>query len=291
MLIAGGLALAQFAQPAPGDEPDRLLLWPNGAPGAVGDEPQDQPSITIYPAPADKANRLAVVICPGGGYRNLALDHEGKQIAEWVNSLGGTALVLQYRLAPRYRHPAPMQDVQRAIRTVRARAQQWKIDPNRIALIGFSAGGHLASTAATHFDSGKSDDPDEIETHSSRPDYVILCYPVIALATEYVHAGSRDNLFGPNPDRQLVEAFSNERQVTEQSPPTFLFHTTTDKSVVPENSLLFYAALRKAGVPAELHIYANGPHGVGLAQKDPALATWPGLCAHWLRGLGALQPD
>ena len=145
------------------------MLWPQGAAGAVGDDVKDQPSITVYAPSADKANGLAVVVCPGGGYQHLALDHEGKQIADWVNSLGGTAIVLEYRLAPRYRHPAPMQDVQRAIRTVRARADQWKIDPHRVALIGFSAGGHLASTAATHFDPGKSDSPDPIETQSSRP--------------------------------------------------------------------------------------------------------------------------
>jgi acetyl esterase/lipase len=235
------------------------------------------------------AKGLAVVVCPGGGYQHLALDHEGKQIAEWVNSLGGTAFVLQYRLAPHYRHPAPMQDVQRAIRTVRARAGEWKVDPHRVAIIGFSAGGHLASTAATHFDQGKSDSPDAIEAQSSRPDFAILCYPVIAMATEYAHAGSRNNLFGPNPDPKLVEEFSNERQITPETPPTFLFHTTTDKGVVPENSVLFYLGLRKAGVPCELHIYANGPHGVGLGGKDPILATWPRLCAQWLEASGAFK--
>ncbi len=282
-----GVVLGAGVRLALADEPQRVLLWPDGAPGAVGNEEQDQPSITVYPPPADKANGMALVICPGGGYQHLALDHEGKQIADWVNSLGGTAFVLRYRLAPRYKHPAPMNDVQRAIRIVRARADEWKIDPNRVAIIGFSAGGHLASTAATHFDQGKSDSPDSIEAQSSRPDYVILGYPVIAMATEYAHAGSRNNLFGANPDPKLVEEFSNERKVTSETPPTFLMHTSTDTAVPPENSILFYMALQKAGVPAELHIYDHGPHGVGLGGKDPALSTWPGLCAEWLRGLGA----
>ncbi|MBL9122593.1 MAG: alpha/beta hydrolase, partial [Planctomycetaceae bacterium] len=200
-----------------------------------------------------------------------------------------TAFVLRYRLAPRYRHPAPMQDVQRAVRLIRARAQEWKVDPRRVAIIGFSAGGHLASTAATHFDSGQTDASDPIDQQSCRPDLAILCYPVIAMATEYAHAGSRNNLFGPNPDPKLVEEFSNERRVTPQTPPTFLFHTTPDKAVVPENSILFYSALRRAGVPAELHIYSVGPHGVGLAQKLPEVSGWPQQCAAWLTEMGAFQ--
>lgn len=289
-LLAALATRLGFVAPLPlmADEPQRVYLWQDGAPGAVGSEEIDRPSITVYPPPADQANGLAVVICPGGGYQNLALDHEGTQIAEWVNSLGGTAFILRYRLAPRYRHPAPMNDVQRAIRTVRARAGQWKIDPQRLAIIGFSAGGHLASTAATHFDAGRPDAADAIEHQSSRPDFAILCYPVIAMATEYVHAGSRNNLFGPDADPELIEQFSNERRVTGQTPPTFLLHTTTDQVVVPENSILFYSALRKAGVPAELHLYAHGPHGIGLGGDDPALSTWPKLCAQWLRNQGAL---
>lgn len=285
--LALGLLLLLMPSSVRAAEPERALLWPQGAPGAVGSEELDQPSLTIYPAPADKANGMALLVCPGGGYRGLAVDHEGKQIAEWINSLGGTAFVLRYRLAPRYQHPAPLNDVQRAIRTIRARADEWKIDPQRLAIIGFSAGGHLASTAITHFDAGKADDADPIERQSSRPNYAILGYPVIAMATEYAHKGSRDNLFGPNPDPKLVEEYSNERKVTPETPPTFLLHTTTDTAVVPENSILFYSALRKAGVPAELHIYANGPHGVGLGGKHEALTTWPGLCATWLRELGA----
>ena len=289
--LAIGLALdATNSQPiAAAAEPERVLLWPEGAPGAVGKEEIDQPSITVYPAPADKANGFAMLICPGGGYQHLALDHEGKQIAEWVNSMGGAAFVLRYRLAPRYRHPAPINDAQRALRIIRARAADWKIDPHRVAIIGFSAGGHLASTAATHFDAGKTDDPDPIQHQSSSPDFAILCYPVIAMATEHAHAGSRNNLFGPNPDPKLVEQFSNERQVTPQTPPTFLFHTTPDTAVVPENSILFYSALRKAGVPAEMHIYSVGPHGVGLAQKIPEVSGWSQQCAAWLGEMGAFK--
>jgi len=289
LLIVASLGALNSRHFAAAAEPERVLLWPAGAPGAVGSEEADQPSLTIYPPPADKANGFALLICPGGGYQHLALDHEGQQIAAWVNSLGGTAFVLRYRLAPRYRHPAPMNDVQRAVRLIRARAQEWKVDPRRVAIIGFSAGGHLASTAATHFDSGQTDASDPIDQQSCRPDLAILCYPVIAMATEYAHAGSRNNLFGPNPDPKLVEKFSNERQVTPQTPPTFLLHTTPDTAVVPENSILFYSALRRAGVPAELHIYSVGPHGVGLAQKLPEVSGWPQQCAAWLQEMGAFQ--
>jgi acetyl esterase/lipase len=215
----------------------------------------------------------------------LAVAHEGRQIAEWFNRQGVNAYVLKYRLSP-YRHPVPMLDVQRAIRTVRSKAGQWKLDPARIGVMGFSAGGHLASTAATHFDAGKGDASDPIDQVSCRPDFAIMCYPVISFTTEYVHAGSRKNLLGENPDAKLVESLSNELQVTEQTPPTFLFHTGEDKGVPVENSVLFYLALRKAKVPAELHVYERGSHGVGLASSDPILGTWPDRLAGWLKTRG-----
>ena len=192
------------------------------------------------------------------------MDHEGKQVAEWLNSLGIAAFVLKYRLGPRYHHPAMLQDAGRAIRTVRAGAAHWGLDPHKIAIIGFSAGGHLASTAGTHFDAGKPDAEDPIERVSSRPDRMILVYPVIALATPYGHAGSLRNLLGDNPSQELVESLSNERQVTKETPPTFLAHTNADKGVPAENSLLFALALRKAGVPVELHLFERGQHGLGL---------------------------
>jgi acetyl esterase/lipase len=260
-------------------------LWPGGAPGAVGNEDADRPSLTIRLAP--KANGAAVVVCPGGGYRNLAMDHEGVQIADWLNARGVSAFILKYRLGPRYRHPAPLQDAQRAIRTVRARAEEFHVAPDRIGIWGFSAGGHLASTAGTHFDAGNPDAADPVDRASSRPDFLILAYPVISLTTQYAHGGSRRNLLGENPDPKLVESLSNDLQVTAKTPPAFLFHTDADQGVPPENSALFYLALRKAGVPAELHIYERGPHGVGLAPKDPVLATWAGRLADWmkLRGL------
>ncbi|MGH9658911.1 MAG: alpha/beta hydrolase [Bryobacteraceae bacterium] len=256
-------------------------LWPDGAPGALGGEDIDRPSLTAY-LPAQR-NGQAVVVCPGGGYRALAMDHEGRQIALWLNSQGIAAFVLKYRLGPRYRHPAMIQDAQRAIRTVRAGATGLGLDPRRIGIWGFSAGGHLASTAATRFDAGTPASPDPIERVSSKPDFAILAYPVISFTTEWTHRGSLSNLLGPNPDPKLVEEMSSEKRVTAQTPPTFLFHTSEDKGVPPENSVLFYLALRKAGVPAEMHIYERGPHGVGLAPADLALSSWGARLADWLR--------
>ena len=217
------------------------------------------------------------------------MDKEGTQIALWLNSLGVSAFVLQYRIAPRYHHPAPLQDAQRALRTVRSRAKEWNVDPKKIGIWGFSAGGHLASTAATHFDDGKADADDPIEKVSSRPDFAILCYPVITFEDPYCHKGSRENLIGKNPDPKLLESLCNEKQVTDKTPPTFLFHTGTDTAVPPENSVLFYLALRKAKVPAEMHIYEQGPHGIGLASKDPVLATWPDRLAAWLLVRGMVK--
>jgi len=265
-----------------GAKPQVILLWPNGAPGAVGQEDKDKPSLTVYLPPMGKANGAAVVICPGGGYGALAVDHEGKQIAEWLNSLGVAGFMLKYRLAPRYHHPAPLQDAQRALRIVRANAKKWNLDPKRIGIWGFSAGGHLASTAGTHFDNGHpAEDP--VEEASCRPDFLILAYPVISMEPGTTHLGSRVNLIGKNPDPKLVETLSNEKQVSAETPPTFLFHTSTDSAVLPENSIQFYLALRKARVPAELHIYEKGPHGVGLAPKDPILSTWKDRLEAWMR--------
>ena len=274
-LISGPLAFAQ--------EGKVELLWPEGAPGAVGTEEADKPTLTIWPAPADKATGTAIVLCPGGGYGGLAIDHEGKQIGEFFNQQGVSIFMLKYRLAPRYKHPAPMQDVQHAIRTVRARAAEWKIDPARIGVMGFSAGGHLASTAATHFDAGLPEGKSNIEKTSCRPDFAILGYPVITMDPAITHGGSRRNLLGENPPDELVKLMSNELQVTAQTPPTFIFHTTEDAAVIPENAILFYSALRKAKVPAELHIYERGPHGVGLAQKDPILSSWPARLLDWMK--------
>jgi acetyl esterase/lipase len=265
------------------------LLWPLGAPGAVRNEPEDRPKITVYRAPTETATGAAVVVCPGGGYWVVAADHEGRQVAEWLNSLGVSAFVLQYRLAPRYAHPTPLLDVQRAIRLVRARALEWGVDPERVGVLGFSAGGHLASSAATLFDDGDPGAEDPIDTFGSRPDFAVLCYPVITFVGPGVHEGSRKNLLGPEPEPALVWKLSTEQQVTPRTPPTFLFHTGDDAAVPVQNSIGFYEAMQRAGVPGELHVFAHGRHGVGLAPDDPALSRWPDLCARWMKGLGLLD--
>ncbi len=254
--------------------PRTELLWPEGAPGAIGNEDADKPSLAVYPAV--QPNGAAVLVCPGGGYVHLAADHEGRQIAEWFNALGVTAFVLKYRLAPRYRHPAMIEDARRAMRIIRSRAKEFGIDPARVGVMGFSAGGHLASTLSTHFQEGE------------RPDFAILCYPVISFTTRYTHSGSMRALLGDPPDPALVWELSNELRVTSQTPPTFLFHTNADTGVPSENSVLYYLALRRAGVPAELHIYQEGRHGVGLAPKDPVLSTWPARLRDWLAVRGII---
>jgi len=265
-------------------EPQRELLWPNGAPGAKGDKLDDKPTLTIFLPEKSKANGTAVVICPGGGYGHLSVDKEGIQIAEWLNSLGVAGFVLEYRHRGRgYGHPAPLQDAQRAIRTVRAGAAQWNINPAHIGIIGFSAGGHLASTAGTHFDKGDSQAANPIERASCRPDFMILCYPVIVFGEQYTHKGSQDNLIGKDAPAELIKSLSSEKQVTPDTPPTFLFHTDEDKTVPVENSIQFYLALHKAKVPAELHIYQKGGHGQGLARQIPGTSNWPKDCEDWLR--------
>jgi acetyl esterase/lipase len=269
--------------------PEAMLLWPEGAPGAKGSEDDDKPGLWIYLPPKEKANGAAVVVCPGGGYGHLAYGHEGKEIADLLNSQGVAAFVLRYRLAPKYGQPSPMLDVQRALRTVRANATKWNVNPKRVGVMGFSAGGHLASTAATHFDAGKSDSKDPIDQMSCRPDFAILCYPVVTMGTEYTHKGSEKNLLGESPDPKLVEFYANHKQVTADTPPTFMFHTDEDRGVVPENSVMFYLALRKAKVPAELHIYGTGPHGIGLGKDLPLVASWSNLLIDWMRGRGLLD--
>ncbi len=263
-----------------------MPLWSGPAPGALGKLDGDVPSITVYQPTGTNASDAAVVVCPGGGYGGLAMDHEGKQIADWLNAHGITAVVLKYRLGPRYHHPVELGDAQRAIRTVRAHASEWRLNPKHVAILGFSAGGHLASTAGTHFDDGDPNASDAVDRESCRPDAMILVYPVIAIATPYAHLGSKRNLLGDNPPRELVESLSNETQVTARTPPTFLVHSDADAGVPAENSLLFAMALRKAKVPMELHLYEPGPHGFGLGKNDPALHTWPDLCITFLKRHG-----
>jgi acetyl esterase/lipase len=269
-------------------EPQTILLWQNGAPGALGQGEDDQPTITAYRPWGHNISGTAVIVAPGGSYGFLASNHEGRQVANWFNAMGVTAFVLKYRLGPRYHHPVELGDAQRAIRLVRSRAGEFEISPDRIGMMGFSAGGHLASTTATHFDSGNPAAADPIDRASSRPDFAILGYPVITLEAPYAHQGSVKNLLGDHPDPKLVEELSNELHVTAQTPPTFLFATSDDNVVPVENSVNFYLALHKAGVPAELHVFEKGPHGVGLALGNPSLGEWPTLLANWLRQRGLL---
>lgn len=278
LLVVGSLSFAE----------ETILLWPNGAPGAVGSEDVDKPALWIYPADEKVANGTAVVICPGGGYGILAVDHEGTQIARWYNHIGVTAFVLKYRLAPRYKHPVPMQDVQRGIQYVRANAEKYHVSPTRIGVAGFSAGGHLASTAATHFAEANPNAADPLDRVTSRPDFAVLGYPVISMTQPFGHAGSKRNLLGDNPSEDLSKLMSIELQVSPQTPPTFLFHTGEDTGVPVENSLAFYSACRAHKVPAEMHIYQFGPHGVGLAPGDAALNTWKDHVHDWLRNSGLL---
>jgi acetyl esterase/lipase len=287
IIVSPALSAAQPTQELAGSAPQELPLWDNGAPGALGTTDADKPTITFY-----RANRgatgTAVVVAPGGGYGALAMDHEGRQVAAFFNAMGVSAFVLKYRLGPRYRHPIELGDAQRAIRLVRSRAQQFGVAQDRIGMMGFSAGGHLTATAGTRFDVGKADAADPIDRASSRPDFLILGYPVITFDPAVTHSGSVRNLLGENPDPKLREELSNELHVTERTPPTFLFHTNADAGVVAENSVRFYLALRKAKVPAEMHIFESGPHGVGLALGDPALSLWPTLLTNWMRGRGLL---
>lgn len=261
----------------------RIELWPEGAPYAQGKDKEDCPAITPYLVEQGVSPGPAVIVLPGGGY-GFRADHEGEPVARWLNTLGITAFVLDYRVSP-YRHPAPLEDAQRALRYVRSRAVEWKIDPARLGILGFSAGGHLASSAGTHYDAGHADSPDPVERESSRPDFMVLCYPVISLG-EYRHDGSRVNLLGSEPSEVDVALLSNELQVTPDTPPAFLWHTSDDQAVPVENALLFAGALSRNKVPFELHTFQSGPHGLGLALEHPEAQTWTKLCARWLKRNG-----
>jgi len=262
-------------------------LWPDGAPGALGSTTNDIPTLTPYlPSPTNATN-AAMVICPGGGYAHLA-PHEGGDYALWLNQHGVAGFVLKYRLGSNgYRHPAMLQDAARAIRLVRSRAADWKIDPHRVGIMGSSAGGHLASTLMTHFDAGNPAAADPVERQSSRPDLGVLCYAVITLG-DLAHKGSRENLLGTNPPPELVKLLSNELQVTTNTPPCFLWCTYEDKTVPMENSLMFAEALRKNHVPFDLHIYQKGRHGLGLNGKPPFANPhpWANDCLFWLKQQG-----
>jgi acetyl esterase/lipase len=259
--------------------PPPMRLWEGQAPNQKGDGPDDIPTLQII-RPEKDPDGSAIIVCPGGGYTHLA-PHEGEPVARHLNQTGVTGFVLRYRRAP-YKHPTPLLDAARAIRTVRARAKEWQLDPTRIGILGFSAGGHLAATISTKFDDGDATAADPIDRVSSRPDVSVLCYPVITFTEVSAHTGSRKNLLGENPPAELVEQLSAERHVTPRTPPTFLFHTMADPGVPVENSLLYAAALRANKIPYAMHIYEQGRHGVGLAENDPVLRTWPTLLSNWL---------
>lgn len=261
-------------------------IWESQPPGFDVANQQPAPTITPFLA-ASGASNPAVIVLPGGGYEVKA-GHEAAPVAEWLNQIGISAFVLDYRVAP-YRQPVPLLDARRAIQFVRSRSADWSIDPRRIGVLGFSAGGHLASTVGTHFEAVHWPEDavpqDAVAQYSFRPDALILCYPVITFGP-YAHTGSMENLLGSGPSQELRDAFSNEKQVTSQTPPTFLWTTASDAAVPVENSLLFAAALSANHVPFDLHIFASGEHGAGLAQAHPYAEPWTDLCARWLHNIG-----
>ena len=280
VLLGCGVSAASAADP--------IRLWEGDAPGAMGKEPKDIPTITPYLPAADKMSGMAIVVCPGGGYGGLA-GHEGEGYAKWLADNGISAFVLKYRLGSAgYRHPVMLNDVSRAIRLVRSRAAEWKLDTKRVGVMGSSAGGHLASTAVTHFDAGKADSDDAVEKQSSRPDFGVLCYAVISMEDGVTHSGSKANLLGKDPDPKLVELLSNEKQVTKQTPPCFVWSTGDDKVVPVTNSLRFVTALQQNGIAYDFHVYQKGPHGIGLSEGRNGVPAndvhlWGKDLLYWLR--------
>ena len=275
-----------------------IMLWPEGVPGAIKDGGPEvsldgrvsnvhQPSLTPYPAPQGRASRTAVIVCPGGGYNRLAIDKEGRATAEWLNSIGVSAFVLKYRLKE-YGHPAPLRDVLRAVRLLRSDAARLGIAPERIGVLGFSAGGHLAASAGTLFDEADGRTGAALDATSARADFLVLVYPVIRLVGPNAHTGSGQSLLGANATPAMLERYSLDTRVTKDTPPTFLVHGGTDTAVPPENSVAFYLALRRASVPAELHLYQEGAHGVGLEPNHGPISDWPKRCADWLAARGLL---
>jgi acetyl esterase/lipase len=289
IFVATKASWAQQQAPLNIQDGQTVPLWSGPAPGALGTEDRDIPVITVYLPRTMSPNTPAVIVCPGGAYVNLAMNHEGRQVASYLNSLGIAAVVLRYRLGPRYHHPIELGDAQRAIRTLRSHAADWRVDPLRIGIMGFSAGGHLAMTASTRFDTGNPAAADPIDRLSSRPDFAVLGYPVISLTETWTHQGSKTNLLGSSPEPELARSLSGEQAVIKDTPPTFIFQTNADTTVPAENSVFYYLALRKMGVPTEMHIFEKGPHGVGLANDDPALSEWSKLLANWLRGRGIVK--
>lgn len=268
-------------------------LWDGDAPGALGKEQADVPTITLFRPQPGSGNGTAVIVAPGGGYLGLASNLEGRQVADWFTSRGVTAFVLKYRLGQKYLYPIPLTDAQRAIRLVRVRAKEFGIVPDRIGIMGFSAGGHLAATAGTMFDAGQADATDTVERASSRPDFIILGYAWLnAMKLDQKGVLAYCGLLKVEPEKcKTFAQYSPDQHVSAQTPPTFLYHTTDDELVPVDASVTFYRTLRAAGVPAEMHIFAKGKHGSGLGLGDAALDLWPTLLEAWLRGRGLLTTD
>ncbi len=282
-----------------------IKIWPLKVPGAI-DNPAykvetdsdnnwvktrniSDPTLDVYPVPVRKSNGTAVIICPGGAYWALAIKHEGSQVATWLNSLGITAFVLKYRLPNdaimKNKSIGPLQDAQEAMRLVRRNAKNWNINPDKIGIMGFSAGGHLASTLSTHFNDKVYESADSI---SAKPDFSILIYPVISMDSEITHMGSRNNLLGTNPSHELIKNFSNELQVNKDTPPAFMIHSLDDDAVPVQNSINYAMALKKFKIPCELHIFETGGHGYGLGRSKGTESAWPELCKKWLQARGLL---
>lgn len=281
-LLAGAVAFAHAAIP----------LWPEGVPNArsIGAEKLDdgrisnvsEPTLTVFKPAVDRRSKTAVIICPGGGYQFVSAEREGEQYANWLSSLGVTAFVLKYRMAE-FGHPAPLQDVLRAVRLVRSQAAAYGIDPNTIGVMGSSAGGHLAASSGTLFDHALGRTGHTLDSVSARPDFLLLMYPVIAMEGPSIHAGSRRALLGDAPSPAAVQLMSVEKQVSSATPPTFLTHSQDDGAVPVENSILFYQALTRHKVPAEMYLYARGGHGMGMRMGQGNASTWPRRAEEWLR--------
>jgi acetyl esterase/lipase len=281
-----------------------LTLWPDGIPGSIRDAAYVEastitdgvitrwvkvtdPTITVFLPPKDKASGTAVLICPGGGYGVLAFAHEGNDIAKWLNNNGIAGIILKYRLPSdiimKDKSVGPLQDAQEAMRTIRRNAQAWNINPRKIGVIGFSAGGHLASTLSTHFAEKVYETKD---TTSARPDFSVLLYPVITMDASFTHAGTRRNLIGDNPSEEAIRRFSNNLQITEKTPPAFIVHSADDNGVPVKNSFVYYEGLLQYKIPSELHIFQKGGHGYGLAENRETESVWPGLSLRWMKASG-----
>lgn len=288
-----------------GAQPVTIKLWPNGAPGSkvatdyiektISErgitlvEKVSTPELSVFLPKPDIANGTAVLIIPGGGYMRVAIEHEGYDIAKWLNSLGIVGIVLKYRLPSDVimidKTIGPLQDAQEAMRVIRRNAEKWKIDPQKVGVLGFSAGGHLSATLSTHYDEKVYEITDNTVV---RPDFSILIYPVITFDASYTHMGSRINLVGENPEEDIIKNFSNEMQVNAETPPAFLVHSSDDRIVPSQNSIAYYLQLQKNKIPAELHIFQKGGHGYGLAVDKGTESEWPALCANWLKAMGFL---